>query len=1289
MWLTATPGVLTAAGSPYTGTVTVSPQNSGDFPPVTATVQFSLGQDNVSASSFFPKRYSWRCSEEDDAFSVTVSATLTSASTGTMYMQIVDFLGNPIGAPSETVILTKGVPMNNTVLKASLSIPYRAGESRLVAMEVVFQPQGGTEKNITVTTYSVYPHALLTVAAASGLWSPPALPPPNGLGVVVGFTQGSPDRGTVLNVTTENEDANFTPAGPTLVQDVSSGSGYYAGVFNPVVITSGSTGLISRAFLAVKTPLYLDPIIETTTAAVSAPPTITSFQLAGSDGNFVDASTPSILGAAADEVQTVVAKVTYTGLDVPVAAELDGSSSGTLEGPVTALAGNQTLRIGDLVPPNTTSAQKFSVKLTNGFGQTRETNLSAPMIPEFVHITSSQFDSTGQNILVGIDYAWAGRQNLSAYAWHELAGAVVDIPGSRTVCVGTTAVSTIQHTQCTIPIGTQTGPQELHVFAYDAGSDGLQRAVGQSYIFLPEHVTLAANTLSTVGPMTITAASPASFTANQFTSSLGRDLGTINIVSPAGTPDFRPASARPLTEFNAFASAGIAGTPVQPASLVFLDSTMNFSPAVPNDQSQIVYSYSAADLPDDPGFSPANLELVSYDPSNGQLLTYPSTVDTNAQTVTATVAGIAPNFALAAPASTVVPELILPFDPQGMPAPGGIALFNAGAGPADTTLIARGTTGTALAPQPATGAIAPGQQITTTLDSLGAASVTNPGWVQASANSAGTVGVALLANLSSLESLPLTQGSVALVLTGIEMAPGESTQLAVANATPFENVVTFELHNTSGTLVDSEQVTLEAKQSFLTTVEGLFNAQAPLQGYVLVGGQQRLNASAIASIGNAVSALPGQTGSGTSLYSPHFQTGPSLAARLDIVNPGTANAHVTIQFNKDDGTLLAKSITTTINAGTQYWIDLASTLGLSAKQFTTASLSVTSDVAGLVGDVTFGDTSPVANYRASIPLTPAQTSQAIPYVLNTTALPMSVYAVNTGSASATATFTLYATDGTVAGTATATIVSGGRLEQPLSTLIPASVGQTGGALEIDSTQPLSASAMIYPAAPNGDWAAITAQPSSLVRPAGPIPLISTGGITNAAVAKTTLARGSLATIYGSNFTTGGNTYQGQSLPLPLSLGGVYVTVAGIPAPLYYINSTQINYQVPLNVPAGNSAKVVVTVNGVPSAAATVAMADYALGIFSYFRTAAAYDPIIVHYKDNSFVTPSNPAVPGETLLIYATGIGKLNNPPLSGAGAPGGPLASAVDTPTITVGGAAVQVLFSGLTPGSVGLASA
>jgi len=55
-------------------------------------------------------------------------------------------------------------------------------------------------------------------------------------------------------------------------------------------------------------------------------------------------------------------------------------------------------------------------------------------------------------------------------------------------------------------------------------------------------------------------------------------------------------------------------------------------------------------------------------------------------------------------------------------------------------------------------------------------------------------------------------------------------------------------------------------------------------------------------------------------------------------------------------------------------------------------------------------------------------------------------------------------------------------------------------------------------------------------------------------------------------------------------------------------------------------------------------------------------------------------------VIYATGIGKLTNPPKTGSGAPLSPLSTAVDTPSITVGGTAAQVLFAGLTPNLVGL---
>ncbi len=203
----------------------------------------------------------------------------------------------------------------------------------------------------------------------------------------------------------------------------------------------------------------------------------------------------------------------------------------------------------------------------------------------------------------------------------------------------------------------------------------------------------------------------------------------------------------------------------------------------------------------------------------------------------------------------------------------------------------------------------------------------------------------------------------------------------------------------------------------------------------------------------------------------------------------------------------------------------------------------------------------------------------------------------------------------------------------------------------------------------------------------PAPQITPGGVSNAAgTPLSMLARGALGALYGANLTPPGFTAQADQLPFPVSLGGTSVTVGGIPAPLYYVSSGQINFQVPFEVPAGSTASVVVTTNGAPSTSLTVGMADYALGVFGYYRTSSTFDPIITHL-DGSLLGPNSPAVPNEIVVVYATGIGKLTNPPASGAGAPGGPLASAVDTPSATVGGLQAPVVFAGLTPGGVGLA--
>jgi len=59
---------------------------------------------------------------------------------------------------------------------------------------------------------------------------------------------------------------------------------------------------------------------------------------------------------------------------------------------------------------------------------------------------------------------------------------------------------------------------------------------------------------------------------------------------------------------------------------------------------------------------------------------------------------------------------------------------------------------------------------------------------------------------------------------------------------------------------------------------------------------------------------------------------------------------------------------------------------------------------------------------------------------------------------------------------------------------------------------------------------------------------------------------------------------------------------------------------------------------------------------------------------------------GGALVIYANGLGAVSNQPASGEPSPAQPLAQTKVTPTVTIGGVSAQVLFSGLTPGTIGL---
>ena len=158
-----------------------------------------------------------------------------------------------------------------------------------------------------------------------------------------------------------------------------------------------------------------------------------------------------------------------------------------------------------------------------------------------------------------------------------------------------------------------------------------------------------------------------------------------------------------------------------------------------------------------------------------------------------------------------------------------------------------------------------------------------------------------------------------------------------------------------------------------------------------------------------------------------------------------------------------------------------------------------------------------------------------------------------------------------------------------------------------------------------------------------------------------------------------------SAGLPTVINGTEVLFNGNPIPLFFVTSQQIDFQVPTDQPAGE-VTIVVTQGTKQSAAFTIMISPTPTpGIILIDPSIAGPNHAAVQNQDFSANLPSNPAKPGEVVMVYVTGLGDTDVSVPSGQPSPS-PAANYLATVTATIGGQPAEVQFAGLTPGSIAL---
>ncbi|MEP6961190.1 MAG: putative Ig domain-containing protein [Acidobacteriota bacterium] len=196
------------------------------------------------------------------------------------------------------------------------------------------------------------------------------------------------------------------------------------------------------------------------------------------------------------------------------------------------------------------------------------------------------------------------------------------------------------------------------------------------------------------------------------------------------------------------------------------------------------------------------------------------------------------------------------------------------------------------------------------------------------------------------------------------------------------------------------------------------------------------------------------------------------------------------------------------------------------------------------------------------------------------------------------------------------------------------------------------------------------------------PMVFDGGVLNGAsfAIGGPLSPGSFVTLFGERLSN--SQLKAPSVPLPTTLAGSSLLIAGQPAPVFFTSDGQMNAIIPYGIPTDGPVPVTALRDSVFAPTKSVPIVPAAPGIFMYGdRQGIIVGPTILDLANSD-----HPVKGGDVVVVYCTGLGEVNPTLAAGSPTPTAFFTRTVNTVTMTIGGIAARVDFSGLTPGSTGL---